>query len=236
MKTPKIIKRKFPGPAGLLLPEKENQISSQTVLCSQSTSNTFSDGTWLEMMDDLNQNNHGYLLDKYNIGWVINNSKIINRKIPFLAVKIKLLELIGKKPNFILCDPTGEIGGIISEELYERFSEFLTINSVFILKGCSLLTMSPIKRYLIITENNLLKIYNLFNNSVMKKSDDLQIITVNKFNYDDFDEEIDSPPPKKFKSIQIKEDSASVVILSQSTQKDINAVRDALNDIDFDDF
>ncbi|GJQ78048.1 hypothetical protein Trydic_g2392 [Trypoxylus dichotomus] len=166
-----VLKRKFPGPAGLF-PESNEPLDinkgeddqsmfvpSTQFFCSQNSNLTFQEATWQDMCKDFNNSE---LLKKYDVEWIKRHvaHNFINKKVPFLAGIIKEVKNTSKTPIFILADQTGEIEALVSTELYEEYNEFLTSNSVLILKQFSILSINPCKHYVNITIDNLVRIYS----------------------------------------------------------------------------
>lgn len=110
---------------------------------------------------------HDYetFLESYDIKWIqstANRNKLPNQKAPFLGALIKNIECLeGKNPivKIVLKDVTGEIQGTIIHSLYEEYSKCLTLNSVIVLRQCSVITSCSNNHYLTITCNNLVAIY-----------------------------------------------------------------------------
>lgn len=173
------LKRKFPGPAGLLTgiddlsveakKLEDIEIKSQEILmpkefsCSQNTANLFNSPAWLRMCKDFAY--EIFLPDKYNISWIKSRAtakKLINQKAPFLAAIVQFIEY-GKtsSASLSLKDKTGEIQASMNKDVYEEYAAHLKLNSVIVLNQFSILTtLQGSRHYLIITGKNLVRIYN----------------------------------------------------------------------------
>ncbi|KAJ8943890.1 hypothetical protein NQ318_019497 [Aromia moschata] len=160
----KIVKRKFPGPAGLLPERREhnksildfisddkahkvNRTQDEMFLCSQRTVSVFEDGPWKEMTKDFYVPNGEAPYEKFTIKWIKKQASLkkllVNHKAPFLAGIIESLEIFdGKIPtvNVTLKDATGEIQGTVLHSLYEDYCNFFTIGSVLVLKQFGVLS------------------------------------------------------------------------------------------------
>ncbi|XP_049817032.1 uncharacterized protein LOC109598214 isoform X2 [Aethina tumida] len=176
----KTLKRKFPGPAGLLperktskhspeleQPSTESQTISENIICSQQTATTFEDKPWTLMCKDIQDN----LLETFNINWIqtqVNLNKLYNKKAPFLAAIIQTLDVPDTKiptVNVTLKDRSGSIQGTILSTLYEEYAEFLLVGAVLVLKNFGVLTTGKNTNiHLTITPNNLLTIYSNLTN------------------------------------------------------------------------
>jgi hypothetical protein len=175
------VKRKFPGPAGLL-PERKNfnlsvhespDSDSLEIPCSQTSMSVFEGGPWVEMSRDYNT-----LVEKFDIKWIKTRAslnKLHNRKAPFLGAIIQNVECFDGKNSIVkvvLKDETGEIQGTIIHNLYEEYSSSLVVGSVVVLKQFSVLTAGANNNhYLTITSNNLVTIY-------WKDADEVKVIKV----------------------------------------------------------
>ncbi|EFA08468.2 homologous recombination OB-fold protein [Tribolium castaneum] len=152
------VKRKFPGPAGLL--DLENT-KNEVIPCSQMSFSVFQAAPWLQMCRD-----HETLIDQFDINWIkgaATREELPNRKAPFLGAIIKSVECFEGKNTIVkvvLKDPTGEIQGSIIHNLFEEYSEFLVADSVIVLRQFSVITTSSGNHYLTITPNNLVAIYS----------------------------------------------------------------------------
>ncbi|CAH0549352.1 unnamed protein product [Brassicogethes aeneus] len=183
----KVIKRKFPGPAGLLPDRKKSSRifedipdenlddnESNVFVCSQMPQNKFNEEPWMKMLEDFDD--YQFLLDKYTIHWIKSQTrckKLYNQKVPFLVAVIENLEVTNAKIptiNITLKDKSGSIQGTILNNLYEEYSDFLTVGSVVILKQFGVLTTGENNNYLTITTNNLLTLYSM---ETAKTLDDL---------------------------------------------------------------
>lgn len=167
-KTP--LKRKFPGPAGLFTLNVEPQIQTEHKLngvpCSQNTFAEFSNGPWEQMRNDFKILNERdvYLPDRYNITWLksmAQDNKLIDQKVPFIAGIIVKVNTSMKTSivTINLKDVTGQINGMIINELFKDYHKVLTVGSVVVLRWVTVLTMRN-TNYLMITANNLVRIYN----------------------------------------------------------------------------
>lgn len=161
----KKVKRKFPGPAGIL---SNTLLESQTTLneipCSQDLAEV-SQGPWEQMSKDFQLlNDRGvYLPDKYNIAWIKTKAKrngLINRKAPFLTGIIHKINTKTSIVTIVLKDPTGQINGTIVNNLYENYQKHLVTGTVVTLQQVGVLMTHAGNYYLTITSNNLVSIYN----------------------------------------------------------------------------
>ncbi|XP_018562034.1 uncharacterized protein LOC108904097 [Anoplophora glabripennis] len=174
----RVVRRKFPGPAGLL-PEigadksilqllKNERLKTDNVedmpILSQQTNSVFENGPWKEMCKDFRWPNRENLVERFNIKWIKKQAlkQLLNHKAPFLAAMIQNLDIVdGKIPtiNVILKDTTGDIRGTILHSLYEEYSSYFRIGSVLVLKHFGVLSAGHNNHCLSITPNNLISIY-----------------------------------------------------------------------------
>ncbi|XP_068202233.1 uncharacterized protein [Palaemon carinicauda] len=189
---PVIQKRKFPGPAGLLpelgfrtapvnvqpLSEKnDSPPDSKDIVCSQSSADEFLCGPWQQMSKDLVhcQINQASPLTVFNIKWVLRRAGLRGhagvRKIPFLAVMVRSIDISLSDATVLLKDKTGEMSGTIANSVLEEYAEAITAGCVLLLKDVILLSPvslksaigggEPIRRhYLNITLNTIHTIYS----------------------------------------------------------------------------
>ncbi|XP_047493175.1 uncharacterized protein LOC125041857 isoform X2 [Penaeus chinensis] len=186
---PLIQRRKFPGPAGILpdlgssatessvlkLQEKAAPVPvPQEVVCSQNSANDFTSGPWQQMLNDLelDQNNPKCPLEVFNIKWVLRRASLRGqaavRKVPFLAVMLRNLDVTHVDAQALLKDKTGEMNATIASSVMEEYGAVLQTGSVLLLRGVTVL--SPVgvrttsrehlrKHYLNITLNTVVTIY-----------------------------------------------------------------------------
>ncbi|XP_045597759.1 uncharacterized protein [Procambarus clarkii] len=187
---PVIRKRKFPGPAGILpqlgsnvavpniqeLHEKTPSSVAQDIICSQNSVADFSRGPWQQMINDLelDQTDLESPLHVFNIKWVLRRASLRGqagvRKVPFLAVIVRNLDVTCTDATAVLKDPTGEMNGTIAGSVMDEYGPSLQPGSVLLLRGVTVL--SPVglrptvglrehnrRHYLNITLNTVLTIY-----------------------------------------------------------------------------
>ncbi|CAH1225467.1 unnamed protein product [Diabrotica balteata] len=110
----KVVKRMFPGPAGLLPDDigkktmitshSSNDDSEEFFFCSQRSVSTFTEGPWKLMTEDFSSSNDEQLYNKFTISWIkkkyCQKRVLDNYKAPFLAAIIQNLEIVdGKIPS-----------------------------------------------------------------------------------------------------------------------------------------
>uniref|UniRef100_A0A1Y1N4M7 Uncharacterized protein n=1 Tax=Photinus pyralis TaxID=7054 RepID=A0A1Y1N4M7_PHOPY len=106
------VKRRFPGPAGIISNGPQSQPALNEVPCSQSSTQIFQ-GPWEQMSNDfrLLKDRGVYLPDKFNIAWIkaqVKNDLLINGKAPFLAGIIHKMNGEASVNSVVLKDPTGK--------------------------------------------------------------------------------------------------------------------------------
>ncbi|XP_071517504.1 uncharacterized protein [Panulirus ornatus] len=187
---PVIQKRKFPGPAGILpqlgsdlmvpdnqqLHEKSPATVTQNVVCSQSSAYDFSRGPWQQMINDLELNtaDPACPLQVFNIKWVLRRASLRGqagvRKVPFLAVLVRSLDMTHNDATAVLKDPTGEMNGTVASSVMDEYGPTLQSGSVLLLRGVTVLSPVGLRatttlrehtrhHYLNITLNTVLTIY-----------------------------------------------------------------------------
>lgn len=162
-KPPKV-RRKFPGPAGLLSNTLQSQATVNEIPCSQDLAEV-SQGPWEQMSKDFQLlNDRGvYLPNKYNIAWIKTKAKsnrLINGKAPFLTGIIHKINTKTSTVTTVLKDSTGQINGTIVNNLYENYHKHLVTGAVITLQQVGVLMTRAGNYYLTITSNNLVSIYN----------------------------------------------------------------------------
>nr|XP_053633344.1 uncharacterized protein LOC128689233 [Cherax quadricarinatus] len=151
-------------------------ITFQEIVCSQNFVDDFSRGPWLQMMNDLelDQTDPVSPLQVFNIKWLLRRASLRGkagvRKIPFLAVIVRNLDVTHSDATTVLRDPTGEMNGTIASSVIDEYGPSLQPGSVLLLRGVTVL--SPVglrtaaglrehtrRHYLNITLNTVLSIY-----------------------------------------------------------------------------
>ncbi|CAH1118594.1 unnamed protein product [Phaedon cochleariae] len=175
----KVVKRIFPGPAGLLPDRQEGHKSiselicedhveqtDEFLLCSQRTNSVFENGPWKSMTEDFSSPNSVQLYEKFSINWIKQSSalkkQVASYNAPFLAAIIQSVTIDegSKIPTVIvtLKDSTGVIEGTILYSLYEENIAGFVVGSVLVLRQFGVLSMED-SYCVTITPNNLLRIY-----------------------------------------------------------------------------
>lgn len=122
----KVVKRKFPGPAGILPDDidiscaaeicdtslSNKSAASSEIWCSQLSANCFENELWLEMMKDYGGSGGAVrLVDKYSVAWLkekASEKKLLDQKTPFLAAVIESVDNNNTNPVAVLRDSTGD--------------------------------------------------------------------------------------------------------------------------------
>ncbi|XP_028138174.2 uncharacterized protein LOC114332547 [Diabrotica virgifera virgifera] len=173
----KVVKRMFPGPAGLLPDDigkktmitsrSSNDDSEEFFFCSQRSVSTFTEGPWKLMTEDFSSCNDEQLYNKFTISWIkkkyCQKRVLDNYKAPFLAAIIQNLEIVdGKNPSvhITLKDTTGTIDGVIIHRFYKDHSKYFTTGSVVVLKQFGVLNSNE-RHCITITSKNVLVIYHI---------------------------------------------------------------------------
>ncbi|KAJ3651414.1 hypothetical protein Zmor_017458 [Zophobas morio] len=239
-----VVKRKFPGPAGLL-PDRKDVTSSVIqnsdlknpeleIPCSQMSLSVFQSSPWVDASRDYEP-----LVDQYDIKWIKTNAtlnKLHNQKAPFLAAIIKSVECFEGKNlivKVVLRDASGEIQGTIIHSLYEEYSSNLVAGSVIVLRQCGVLTTSySNNHYLTITPKNLVTIYS-------KNNDEMVIISVQEITCGDLMAELKQVkvPIGGRGRIQEKENAPTCSQLNiRGSQEEVEAWQNAMEGLDMDSF
>ncbi|KAF5291773.1 hypothetical protein FQA39_LY14261 [Lamprigera yunnana] len=218
------MKRKFPGPAGLLTPDMTlTQVQhNKEVPMTQNTITQSTTSTWERMRQDFEiLNEHGvYLSDKYNIACVkamAKNDRLTNQKAPFLAAIVTKINTKTPIVAIVLKDATDQIHGTVVGTLFHDYNSFLTVGSVIVLRQVGVLTTRDSNYYLMITSNNLIKIYN-------GKND----ITVRSYTPKDFTQTVQEQYATCEKTVE-KTLAAEKVLLSQEDEKILYTIFDGVD-------
>ncbi|XP_046388731.1 uncharacterized protein LOC124157770 isoform X2 [Ischnura elegans] len=123
---------------------------------------------WASLRQDFNLNSADSSrnpLSKICLKWARQKAtarQLPAHKVPFLAVAIHALDCSSPDPCVILRDPTGEMGGTLHREVWERHGYLLHPGAALALRQVGVLSAGAAARrhYLNITENNLLSIYS----------------------------------------------------------------------------
>ncbi|CAH1783743.1 unnamed protein product [Owenia fusiformis] len=176
---PRRIKRKFPGPAGILpklaentgfdsvvipsedrvSPDKNTPVLSQL---SQSSEDHFGHGAWTAMTAELGHDSET-ILTNHNIATVLRKAskKLLPRgKVPLLCALIDNVEILPNDASVILKDPTGKIKGTIHRDVIRDYQPQLQAGTVLILRQAGVFSPSGKAHYLNITPNNLVRMYS----------------------------------------------------------------------------
>ncbi|XP_058799916.1 uncharacterized protein LOC131669206 isoform X2 [Phymastichus coffea] len=165
--------RKFPGPAGILpdevnendvidldyLDENKNNKSNQYAdICSQNTKNLFSTGAWQLMMDDLPA---GFEL--CDIATIKENALQYSKtykKVPYLAGIVQCIDYKPNDPHIILKDLSGKVDACIHHSICKLYPNALGTSVVILAKDIGLIVTSKKFVCVIISLNNLVSIYS----------------------------------------------------------------------------
>ncbi|KAG8222806.1 hypothetical protein J437_LFUL005012 [Ladona fulva] len=159
-------RRKFPGPAGLL-PELGEPVTTLSQPCA--VGSLFDNNSpWASLRQDMglsSPDSHRSPLSKICLKWARQKAsarQLPAHKVPFLAVAIHALDCSSPDPCVILRDPTGEMGGTLHRDVWERYGYLLHPGAALALRQVGVLSTGAAARrhYLNITENNLLSIYS----------------------------------------------------------------------------
>ncbi|ROT72460.1 endonuclease-reverse transcriptase, partial [Penaeus vannamei] len=103
----------------------------QEVVCSQNSANDFTCGPWQQMLNDLelDQNNPKCPLEVFNIKWVLRRASLRGqaavRKVPFLAVMLRNLDVTHVDAQALLKDKTGEMNATVASSVMEEYGPLL---------------------------------------------------------------------------------------------------------------
>jgi len=159
--------RKFPGPAGVLLPLC-NQTSSSKSMAQQAEKRKRKleddvDGLngWDEALKLLNLT-QAWNQKKINIQWIKRKfaSGAIYLVSPILIVGIKSIQYTQGDAVCVLQDPTGETGGTIHQLVLDDYGKLLKTGSILLLRRPAILTSAPVHSMVTITKTCLFGIYS----------------------------------------------------------------------------
>lgn len=171
-KTKQAVIRKFPGPAGILpddaddnevidldsFDENKNTKSLISDICSQNTKNLFSSGAWQLMIDDLPAD-----FKLYDISVVKENALEFSKtfkKVPYLAGIIQNIDHKPNDPHVILKDFSGKIDARIHHSICKLYPNALGTNVVMLLKDVGVIVTSKRYVYIIISPKSLVSAYS----------------------------------------------------------------------------
>uniref|UniRef100_A0A0K2V521 Homologous recombination OB-fold protein OB-fold domain-containing protein n=2 Tax=Lepeophtheirus salmonis TaxID=72036 RepID=A0A0K2V521_LEPSM len=169
-------KRKFPGPAGILLESSPSskirfENSSDEIKDDYETLKENNQGTttenensddlcgdiWMKMLSDYDTSCDE--IDSYSISKLKGQSLPgSSKKTPILFVVIKSIDTAAPDPTCSLVDPSGSINGMIHRAVMEKYRVHLSIGSILVLRNVAVL-MTLRNHYVNVTLNNLLSIY-----------------------------------------------------------------------------
>lgn len=176
--------RRFPGPAGLLPHQPQDQNLDQIVVsapqtpahgvrarlpssqapASQTEEEDFGGGPWAAMKAEmgLDERNPSCFLHSYSVVMVLRKAalkQLARNKVPNMAVLLKSIVHTQADAKAVFRDPTGEIQGTVHRRLLEDRVEELKVGAVLLLKQVGVFSPSHRNHYLNVTPNNLLRIY-----------------------------------------------------------------------------
>ncbi|XP_037333470.2 homologous recombination OB-fold protein [Pungitius pungitius] len=175
--------RRFPGPAGFLPQQPQDQNlddivvsapqtpahgavarSSSQASSSQADEEEFSGGGWAAMKAEmgLDERNPSCFLHSYSVVMVLRKAalkRLARNKVPNMAVLLKSLVHTHADARAVFKDPTGEIQGTVHRRLLEAREDELKVGAVLLLKQVGVFSPSHRNHYLNVTPNNLLRIY-----------------------------------------------------------------------------
>ncbi|CAH1238504.1 C17orf53 [Branchiostoma lanceolatum] len=183
--TPRVKKRKFPGPAGILPKLSEDkQLDDVAIATPQTpshsavakkpkdedlTSSQLSQedprkGSWDTMKKELglHEDNSSCMLGKNNIALVLRRAslKLLPQgKVPQLCVWVKLLSLDGRNGSVVFRDHTGEMQGTIHQKVLEEYPSEIKAGTTLVLRQVGVFSPSARNHYLNITLNNIVQVY-----------------------------------------------------------------------------
>lgn len=173
--------RKIPGPAGQLPPlkslaqmhkleqaAKESEALARASQAPVSHSRSlhaqkmedqtdFRTGAWLQMLCDQDMRPYGSNKLSTSLSWIRRVGW--KKEVPTLIVHVKSLRLVEDDYRAVLRDPTGTFeNSTISKTVSEKFADF-SIGCVLMLKDISVFTPSKGKSYLVITPENVVRVW-----------------------------------------------------------------------------
>nr|XP_040046375.1 homologous recombination OB-fold protein [Gasterosteus aculeatus aculeatus] len=175
--------RRFPGPAGFLPQQPQDQNLDDIVVSvpqtpahgavarspsqgsgSQAEEEEFGGGGWAAMKAEmgLDERNPSCFLHSYSVVMVLRKAalkRLAKNKVPNMAVLLKSLVHTHADARAVFKDPTGEIQGTVHRRLLEGREEELKVGAVLLLKQVGVFSPSHRNHYLNVTPNNLLRIY-----------------------------------------------------------------------------
>ncbi|BFZ09029.1 hypothetical protein BsWGS_12068 [Bradybaena similaris] len=186
---PKLSKRKFPGPAGILPPYSPSVVldtklpnSPDVVLQAQSpkigdlkdelqpsqlpwsqavSDDIFKSPQWKALVADLGNDSES-LIAKFSIKSALFKAsrKLLHRgKVPLIIGVIDSLEMQGSDASIVIRDPSGKMNGALHRDLFKDQSTALQIGSVLVLRQVSVISPSCRTHYLNITPGNVVLVY-----------------------------------------------------------------------------
>eukprot|EP00096_Caligus_rogercresseyi_P006400 TRINITY_DN2280_c0_g1_i5.p1 TRINITY_DN2280_c0_g1~~TRINITY_DN2280_c0_g1_i5.p1 ORF type:complete len:309 (-),score=79.19 TRINITY_DN2280_c0_g1_i5:59-985(-) len=159
-------KRKFPGPAGVILensihksPESRAAIGKRTEVLSidKTDSDLFGD-LWRKMLEDYESSEEE--IRPFTIAGLKKESLPgSSKKTPILFVVLRSIDPSSPDPSCVLSDPSGSINGMIHRDVMEQYRSHLSSGSVLALRNVAIL-MTLRNHYVNVTLNNLLSLYS----------------------------------------------------------------------------
>ncbi|KAM8844170.1 homologous recombination OB-fold protein isoform 2-T3 [Spinachia spinachia] len=175
--------RRFPGPAGFLPQQSQDQNLDDIVVSvpqtpahgavarspsqsssSQAEEEEFSGGGWAAMKAEigLDEKNPSCFLHSYSVVMVLRKAalkRLAKNKVPNMAVLLKSIVHTHADARAVFKDPTGVIQGTVHRRLLEAREDELKVGAVLLLKQVGVFSPSHRNHYLNVTPNNLLRIY-----------------------------------------------------------------------------
>ncbi|XP_065220675.1 homologous recombination OB-fold protein-like isoform X2 [Planococcus citri] len=176
LKAPRVeYERKFPGPAGLIpikskfttpvkyqvLPEGSPK---QADVAPGKNDFIFESGCWDELTKDVETMSPRLvsIIEENTVASVRKMNIICSkpRKLRFFAALIVNIDCSVCDPSIMLKDSTGEIHGTLHKELWETYSNLLTVGTALLMKQVSVSSITNSRKlYVNVTSNNIVKLY-----------------------------------------------------------------------------
>ncbi|XP_064606596.1 uncharacterized protein LOC135471335 [Liolophura sinensis] len=173
------MKRKFPGPAGLLprlVPGQDLQSAPVLVLnvpkspkkqdipiapSQSSAEDVFLEAPWKMLQHDLGEDGQ-LILKKFSIADTVSKARLKhlpNGKVPLLFVVVETLDIQGTDGFVVLRDKTGKMQGTAHRELLKESELQFQQGVVLVLKQVGVISPSQRTHYLNITPSNVVSVY-----------------------------------------------------------------------------
>lgn len=189
------VKRKFPGPAGIISKKFCNE--TENLFDDEANLRLFKSDAWAKMLldRDLNENHSDSIINKFNIKWINSISIPVDQTFrpyivkfcPTLHIVIKTMRKTNGGTGAVFCtflDRSGTAMGCIDDKVFSIHEKKLRVGSVLALKEVQIQLNKPLsgfgnyQRYIYVTEGSIIGIYPVSKEVLERPNNDNSAISL----------------------------------------------------------